>query len=117
MKLLMINFTIISLISIILIMLNIIISKKIKKNQEKNSTFECGFNPNSKSRLPFSIHFFIITMLFLIFDIEITILLPFLLTMNNCNMFNYMLMFYFFLIILIASIIHEWNQNILNWKI
>nr|YP_010586608.1 NADH dehydrogenase subunit 3 [Tinodes chinchinus]UZZ44422.1 NADH dehydrogenase subunit 3 [Tinodes chinchinus] len=108
---------IIFIIMMILIILSMIISKKMYYDREKNSSFECGFNPNSHARIPFSMHFFIISILFLIFDIEITILLPFFLTLKICNLLNYMMIFYLFMLILILSIFHEWNQNVLKWKI
>nr|WGT74401.1 NADH dehydrogenase subunit 3 [Paduniella sp. LP-2022] len=117
MMMLIINFLILLSIMIILININMIISKKKNKNREKNSSFECGFNPITPSRIPFSIHFFLITLLFLIFDVEITILLPFLITFNKCNMKNYLTILYSFLMILLIGIFHEWNQNILTWKI
>nr|QNE85407.1 NADH dehydrogenase subunit 3 [Psychomyia pusilla] len=113
----MMSTTLIMMICIIMMVISFNISKKTFINREKNSAFECGFDPHSNSRMPFSIHFFMITILFLIFDIEISILLPFIITMNNSNMNNYMMMFYMFLMILILGIFHEWNQNILNWKI
>nr|YP_010586530.1 NADH dehydrogenase subunit 3 [Psychomyia kalais]UZZ44344.1 NADH dehydrogenase subunit 3 [Psychomyia kalais] len=117
MKMLMISAMMIFTLCSIMMMISMNISKKMFINREKNSAFECGFDPHSKSRMPFSIHFFIITILFLIFDIEISILLPFFITMNNSNMNNYLIMFYMFLMILILGIFHEWNNNILNWKI
>nr|YP_010865479.1 NADH dehydrogenase subunit 3 [Eoneureclipsis hainanensis]WGT74388.1 NADH dehydrogenase subunit 3 [Eoneureclipsis hainanensis] len=108
---------IIIMMCMIMLTLSLFISKKMKFDREKNSSFECGFEPLSSARIPFSLHFFIISILFLIFDIEITILLPFFISMNMTNMKNFMMMFFIFMIILILSIFHEWNQNMLNWKI
>ncbi|EFN76753.1 hypothetical protein EAI_04502, partial [Harpegnathos saltator] len=50
--------------------------KKIFKNREKNSSYECGFESISFSRFPFRIQFFLISLIFLIFDTEISLLIP-----------------------------------------
>nr|ALO76305.1 NADH deshydrogenase subunit 3 [Rhagium mordax] len=115
MKILMILIMIIMLINLILILLVNLISKKTFSDQEKSSPFECGFDPKNPARLPFSLQFFLIAVIFLIFDIEITLLLPMILTLTISNMMNYSLIVIFFIIILLIGLIHEWNQGALNW--
>nr|YP_010585971.1 NADH dehydrogenase subunit 3 [Abaria herringbona]UZZ43707.1 NADH dehydrogenase subunit 3 [Abaria herringbona] len=114
---LMIMFFFFLILSMALILISLLISKKKFFILEKNSPFECGFNPKSVSRMPFSIHFFMITLLFLIFDVEISIILPFIILIFLNNMNNYILMLNLLMLILILGLFHEWNQNILNWKI
>nr|YP_010586296.1 NADH dehydrogenase subunit 3 [Kisaura zhejiangensis (nom. nud.)]UZZ44071.1 NADH dehydrogenase subunit 3 [Kisaura zhejiangensis (nom. nud.)] len=97
--------------------LSIILSKKKFFDREKNSSFECGFNPSYFTRMPFSMHFYLIAVIFLIFDVEITILLPLFYTMNNSNMIIFITISFFFLTILFLGLIHEWNQKILNWSL
>lgn len=65
-----------ALICNVVIYLSLILAKKTKFNREKSSPFECGFDPNSGGRLPFSLRFFLITVIFLIFDVEIVFFLP-----------------------------------------
>nr|ALO70402.1 NADH deshydrogenase subunit 3 [Bolitobius castaneus] len=108
---------IILLISSIMMLIASIISKKSFMDREKNSPFECGFDPKSSARMPFSLQFFLIAVIFLIFDVEITLLIPLILTMKICNMMNYILITFFFLLILLIGLYHEWNYGALNWSL
>nr|AFQ62160.1 NADH dehydrogenase subunit 3 [Endomychus coccineus] len=103
------------LISNILMMLCNLISKKSFFDREKNSPFECGFDPKNSARLPFSLHFFLIAMIFLIFDVEITLILPMIFSLKLSNLLNFLLITMIFLMILILGVFHEWKQGALNW--
>nr|ALO77334.1 NADH deshydrogenase subunit 3 [Xinidium sp. XIN01] len=102
-------------ICIILMMLSSVLSKKSFIDREKSSPFECGFDPKSSARMPFSLQFFLIAVIFLIFDVEITLLIPLILTFKISNMLNFMFIMMFFLFILLLGLYHEWNQGALNW--
>nr|YP_010586218.1 NADH dehydrogenase subunit 3 [Gumaga orientalis]UZZ43980.1 NADH dehydrogenase subunit 3 [Gumaga orientalis] len=102
-------------ISIILMIITFFISKKKNYLIEKNSPFECGFNMKMSARLPFSLHFFLITIMFLIFDVEITLIIPMILTWNFCNIKYWFMSCLLFLIIVIMGLYYEWNQKMLNW--
>lgn len=82
---------------------------------EKNSPFECGFDPKGHSRLPFSIHFFLVAVIFLIFDVEITIIIPIPINKILINIKYWTVLNIFFILILIMGIIHEWKQGALQW--
>nr|YP_010498954.1 NADH dehydrogenase subunit 3 [Microtendipes umbrosus]UWR98450.1 NADH dehydrogenase subunit 3 [Microtendipes umbrosus] len=103
------------LISFIVMMLSTLLSKKKKMDREKFSPFECGFNPMNSSRLPFSIRFFLIAIIFLIFDVEIALILPMILTMKFSNLMIWTYTSFIFILILIIGLYHEWNQGSLNW--
>nr|AML26736.1 NADH dehydrogenase subunit 3 [Histeridae sp. BMNH 1274741] len=92
-----------------------ILSKKSFIDREKSSPFECGFDPMNSPRMPFSLHFFLITVIFLIFDVEITLLIPMIQIMKLSSML-YLLTFMSFILILIVGTLHEWNQGALNWS-
>nr|YP_010262616.1 NADH dehydrogenase subunit 3 [Troides aeacus formosanus]UIX25146.1 NADH dehydrogenase subunit 3 [Troides aeacus formosanus] len=102
-------------ISNIMMFLSMILSKKSFMDREKNSPFECGFDPKSSARIPFSLHFFLITVIFLIFDIEIALIFPLIYSFYLVNFFNLMKISFFFILILLIGLYHEWNQNMLNW--
>nr|AWN56256.1 NADH dehydrogenase subunit 3 [Euschistus heros] len=103
------------MLSIIMMMLCTIISKTSKKDREKSSPFECGFDPKSSSRTPFSIQFFLIAVLFLIFDIEIAIMIPIILTMKWSMTSTWIMTVTLFISILIIGLYHEWNNGVLEW--
>nr|WPW46781.1 NADH dehydrogenase subunit 3 [Halobates micans] len=103
-------------ISMALIMLCSVISKKSKNNREKMTPFECGFDPKSSSRMPFSIQFFMIAIIFLIFDVEIVILMPTIKIMQMTKMKSWFIVTSTFLIILIVGLYHEWKNGILEWS-
>nr|YP_010149155.1 NADH dehydrogenase subunit 3 [Ectropis grisescens]QQV70072.1 NADH dehydrogenase subunit 3 [Ectropis grisescens]UOR16951.1 NADH dehydrogenase subunit 3 [Ectropis grisescens] len=108
---------IIMLIVNIMMMLSIILSKKTFTDREKSSPFECGFDPKSSARIPFSLHFFLITMIFLIFDVEIALIFPIIKLFKLVNFMIWMKISFFFIFILLLGLYHEWNQNMLNWTI
>nr|AGO28136.1 NADH dehydrogenase subunit 3 [Sphedanolestes impressicollis] len=103
------------MISIGLILVCTIISKKSILDREKMSPFECGFDPKSSSRMPFSIQFFLLAVLFLIFDIEIVIILPMIIVMKKSIMTLWFLTVSAFIIILLFGLYHEWKNGVLEW--
>nr|YP_010354146.1 NADH dehydrogenase subunit 3 [Valvaribifidum huananense]UOG84816.1 NADH dehydrogenase subunit 3 [Valvaribifidum huananense] len=103
------------IISNFMMMISIILSKKSFMDREKCSPFECGFDPKSIARIPFSLHFFLITVIFLIFDVEIILIFPIITLFKMVNMMIWMKTSFFFILILLMGLYHEWNQNMLNW--
>nr|YP_009121678.1 NADH dehydrogenase subunit 3 [Hylaeus dilatatus]AJG02945.1 NADH dehydrogenase subunit 3 [Hylaeus dilatatus] len=103
------------IIPIIIMMLNLFFSMNMKKNREKMLPFECGFDPLTNSRLPFSIQFYMITLMFLIFDIEIILMIPFMKLINLFYNMNTNLTFMLFLMILMLTLWLEWSFNLLKW--
>nr|AII02513.1 NADH dehydrogenase subunit 3 [Alucita montana] len=103
------------IISNLFMMLSMILSKKSFLDREKCSPFECGFDPKSSARIPFSLHFFLITVIFLIFDVEIALIFPMITSFKLVSLYNWMKISIFFIMILLLGLYHEWNQNMLNW--
>nr|AKM70007.1 NADH dehydrogenase subunit 3 [Phyllaphis fagi] len=118
MMILMIN-TMILMFMILLMLMSImmLINMKIKFNFNKSAPFECGFDPFNKSRIPFSLNFYLIAIIFLIFDIEISIILPMIINYKISNMLMFNWMFILFFMFMIFTIFYEWKFGSLNWKI
>nr|QUL58869.1 NADH dehydrogenase subunit 3 [Musca vitripennis] len=108
--------SILLLISMVVMLLATILSKKTIVDREKASPFECGFDPKSSSRLPFSLRFFLITIIFLIFDVEIALILPIILIIKFSNLLCWTVTSIVFILILLLGLYHEWNQGMLNWS-
>jgi len=73
---------------------------------EKTSVYECGFDPFESSRIPFSVRFFLVGILFMIFDLEISFLFPWSVVYNQTGLFGFWTMV-LFLIILTIGLIYE----------
>nr|UPX88401.1 NADH dehydrogenase subunit 3 [Nephrotoma quadrifaria] len=116
MYLMLISGMMIMLIAIVVMLLASILSKKAFMDREKCSPFECGFDPKSSARIPFSLRFFLITIIFLIFDVEIALILPMILIINFSNMIIWTITSITFILILLIGLYHEWNQGALNWS-
>lgn len=85
-------------------------------DNEKISSYECGFNPFSDSRIKFEIRFYLVGILFIISDIEITFLFPWLLIVTeNITFFNSFYMFIFSLILLLGFLF-EIVRGALDWE-
>nr|WVH44973.1 NADH dehydrogenase subunit 3 [Tipula cinereocincta mesacantha] len=107
---------VIMMIAMIVMLLASLLSKKTFMDREKCSPFECGFDPKSSSRIPFSLRFFLITIIFLIFDVEIALILPMILVINYSNLIMWSMTSIIFILILLIGLYHEWNQGALNWS-
>nr|AVN67682.1 NADH dehydrogenase subunit 3 [Symploce pallens] len=102
-------------LSTVIMLLATILSKKSIEDREKCSPFECGFDPKSSARLPFSLRFFLIAVIFLIFDVEIALLLPMTIIMTTSKIKTWTMISTSFLVILLVGLYHEWNQGSLEW--
>lgn len=94
----------------------VLASRQIYSSREKISPYECGFDPNHNARVPFSIRFFLLAIIFVVFDIEIVLLIPLPILINLANISYLIIRSIVFLIILLVGLFHEWNQGSLNWS-
>nr|UXW64257.1 NADH dehydrogenase subunit 3 [Corynis sp.] len=115
MKIMFLTLSMIMIISTIVMLISSLLSKKTFHDREKSSPFECGFDPKGSSRKSFSIHFFLITLIFLIFDVEITLILPIIMTISMSNLKIWFFTSMYFILILLMGLYYEWNMGALNW--
>nr|YP_009444675.1 NADH dehydrogenase subunit 3 [Pylodictis olivaris]ATU84858.1 NADH dehydrogenase subunit 3 [Pylodictis olivaris] len=109
---------VIALITLILTMILATVSfwlPQMNPDTEKLSPYECGFDPLGSARLPFSLRFFLIAILFLLFDLEIALLLPLPWGNQLSDPSHTLLWAATILILLTLGLIYEWMQGGLEW--
>nr|YP_010409460.1 NADH dehydrogenase subunit 3 [Aotus trivirgatus]YP_010409629.1 NADH dehydrogenase subunit 3 [Aotus vociferans]URH13799.1 NADH dehydrogenase subunit 3 [Aotus trivirgatus]URH14124.1 NADH dehydrogenase subunit 3 [Aotus vociferans] len=82
---------------------------------EKHNPYECGFDPTTSARLPFSMKFFLVAITFLLFDLEIALLLPLPWATQTNNLMLTVNMILSLLVILALGLAYEWTQKGLEW--
>ena len=102
------------LLSFGFIILNFIFSPK-KPDPEKLSAYECGFEPFGDSRMEFDVRFYLVAILFIIFDLEIAFLFPWAVTLGTLGSLGFWSMI-FFLFVLTIGFIYEWKKGALEWE-
>jgi len=100
-------------LSVGFIVLNFILSPR-NPDPEKLSAYECGFEPFSDSRMEFDIRFYLVAILFIIFDLEIAFLFPWAISLGNIGFAGFISMM-IFLFILTIGFIYEWKRGALDW--
>ena len=86
-----------------------------RPNEEKNSPYECGFEAFEDSRMKFDVRYYLVAILFIIFDLEIAFLFPWAVVLDQIGMFGFMAMLVF-LAILVVGFIYEWKKGALEWE-
>nr|YP_009192648.1 NADH dehydrogenase subunit 3 [Pterophyllum altum]ALP30030.1 NADH dehydrogenase subunit 3 [Pterophyllum altum] len=106
--------TISALLSTILIIISFWLPQ-MAPNHEKLSPYECGFDPLGSARLPFSLRFFLVAILFLLFDLEIALLLPLPWADQLSTPLMTFIWAFAILTLLTLGLIYEWVQGGLEW--
>jgi len=84
-------------------------------DKEKVSAYECGFNAFDDARMKFDVRFYLVSILFIIFDLEIAFLFPFALALKDIGVFGYWSVMTF-LGVLTIGLIYEWRKGALEWE-
>ena len=96
------------------VVVNFVLSPK-KPDPEKLSAYECGFEPFEDSRMEFDVRFYLVAILFIIFDLEIAFLFPWAISLGNIGLLGFSSMM-IFLFILTIGFIYEWKKGALDWE-
>ncbi|MBI2239808.1 MAG: NADH-quinone oxidoreductase subunit A [Magnetospirillum gryphiswaldense] len=86
-----------------------------KPDPEKNSAYECGFEAFGDARSKFDVRFYLVAILFIIFDLEVAFLFPWAVTLGKIGMFGFWSMMVF-LGVLTIGFIYEWRKGALEWE-
>lgn len=103
-----------SVLSLIMIGVPFLLAK-LKPDAEKLSPYECGFEPFDDARGQFDVRFYLVAILFIIFDLEIAFLFPWAVALKDIGVFGFWSMM-FFLGILTIGFIYEWKKGALDWE-
>ena len=102
------------IISMGFILINFISSPN-NPDPEKLSAYECGFDAFDDSRMEFDVRFYLVAILFIIFDLEIAFLFPWAITLGKIGLFGFWSMM-IFLAVLTIGFIYEWKKGALEWE-
>ncbi len=95
-----------------------LLSRKLgpsRPNPEKLSPYECGFNAFEDARMPFNVRYYLVAILFIIFDLETAFLFPWAVSLRRIHWFGFVSMM-LFLAILVVGFIYEWKRGALEWE-
>jgi NADH-quinone oxidoreductase subunit A len=91
------------------------LTKKIRSDEDKNSPYECGFESVGNVRSKFNVQFYLVAILFIIFDLEIALLFPWALSLRDIGFEGFWSMM-IFLSVLTIGFIYEWRKGALDWR-
>ena len=86
-----------------------------KHTREKDQAYECGMTPTGDARQPFSVHFYLVALIFILFDIEAIFLYPWALVYHDLKVFGFVEMM-LYIIILLVGYIFLWKKGALDWS-
>lgn len=101
-------------LSFVILVIPFFLAKR-KPDTEKNSPYECGFEGVGTVRNEFDVQFYLVAILFIIFDLEIAFLFPFAVSLKTIGVFGFWSMMVF-LTLLTIGFIYEWKRGALEWK-
>ena len=103
-----------ALLGVLMLLLGFLFGRG-QKSKAKLSPYECGFDEFEDARIPFDVRYYLVAILFIIFDLEIAFLFPWAISLGQIGLFGYISMM-IFLFILTVGFIYEWKKGALDWE-
>jgi NADH-quinone oxidoreductase subunit A len=100
--------------TIMILMASLVVARQ-RPDTEKLSPYECGFEPFEDARGRFDVRFYLVAILFIIFDLEVAFLFPWAVSLGNIGLFGFWSMM-IFLAILTIGFVYEWKKGALEWE-
>jgi NADH-quinone oxidoreductase subunit A len=100
--------------TLMILMASFVVARQ-RPDTEKLSPYECGFNPFEDTRGRFDVRYYLVAILFIIFDLEVAFLFPWAVSLGNIGVFGFWSMM-FFLVILTIGFVYEWKKGALEWE-
>ena len=101
-------------LSLAMVLASFVIARQ-RPDSEKLSPYECGFPPFDDARMRFDARFYLVSLLFIIFDLEVAFLFPWAITLGSLGLFGFWSMM-LFLAVLTVGFIYEWRKGALEWE-
>ena len=101
-------------LAMVIVLASYLVAKQ-KPDAEKISAYECGFEPFEDARSKFDVRFYLVSILFIIFDLEIAFLFPWAVTLGKLGLYGFWSMIVF-LGVLTIGFIYEWRKGALDWE-
>ena len=101
-------------LALIIIVASLVVAPQ-QPDREKLSAYECGFEPFQDSRGRFDVRFYLVAILFIIFDLEVAFLFPWAVSLGNIGLFGFWSMIVF-LAVLTVGFVYEWRKGALEWE-
>ena len=101
-------------VSVAMVVASLLVARQ-KPDPEKLSPYECGFDAFDDARRQFDVRFYLVSILFIIFDLEVAVLFPWAVSLGNIGLFGFWSMM-LFLAVLTVGFIYEWKKGALEWE-
>ena len=101
-------------LAVVIVLASFVIARQ-RPDSEKLSPYECGFEPFADARSKFDVRFYLVAILFIIFDLEVAFLVPWAVTLGHIGLFGFWSMIVF-LVVLTVGFVYEWRKGALEWE-